>query len=68
MPLYFVNRRPQDNGDHEVHSEGCMRLPREANRDLLGWFSSCHEAVQAAKRRYPKVNGCYWCSPECHTS
>lgn len=71
MPEYCVNRNAQPNtGDHEVHDlaseKGC--LPDPQNRLILGWYASCGEAVEAAKRYYNDVNGCYYCANECHTT
>lgn len=68
MKKYYVNKKAQSNGDHEVHNETCYRLPDVANRLYLGEFSSCAEAVAAAKRHYSKADGCYYYSPTCHTS
>lgn len=63
---YYVNRNAQENGDHEVHRQGCTYMP--TNRKYLGNFSNCFEAVREAKREYPTANGCKFCSKECHTS
>ena len=65
MAKYYVNTNPQNNGDHEVHQEGCSWMPDE--RVFLGDYASCDAAVEAAKKYYPKSNGCYYCSRECHT-
>ena len=67
MPKYYVNKNEQDNGDHEVHKEGCSWMPEPQNRLYLGEFVTCHSAVSEAKRTYPQSNGCYYCSNECHT-
>ncbi len=68
MAKYYVNTNPQANGDHEVHKDGCSRMPEPANRLYLGDFSNCRDAVQAAKKHYAKSDGCYYCSNECHKS
>ncbi len=68
MASHYVNKQAQSNGDHEVHKSGCDRMPSVENRIYLGEFSSCREAVMAAKRYYPKADGCYYCCRECHTS
>lgn len=69
MARYCVNKNAQDNGDHEVHREGCDYWPNAENRIDLGNHSSCFTAVAQAKRdHYPQSNGCYYCSNECHTS
>lgn len=65
--LYYVNKKAQANGDHEVHKAGCEWMPDKENRIYLGDFSNCHAAVREAKRYYSQSNGCYYCSIECHT-
>ena len=67
MAVYYVNANAQPNADHEIHREGCQHLPNPENRIDLGLFESCHPAVAAARRHYVQVNGCFWCSRECHT-
>ncbi len=68
MARYYVNKNAQSNGDHEVHKWGCSFLPLENNRKYLGDFPGCSGAVREAKKSYPKSNGCYYCSNECHTT
>ena len=68
MPKYYVNKNAQANGDHEVHKESCSRMPLGQNAKYLGIFNNCHDAVAEAKKYYPKADGCYYCSNECHTS
>lgn len=67
MARYYVNSRAQANGDHEVHREGCSRMPSVENRVYLGDFLSCGPAKQEAKKRYPQSDGCFYCSRACHT-
>lgn len=68
MSDYYVNRNAQSNGDHEVHEDNCQYLPSPDNRIYLGNFTNCQDAVEAAKKYYNQVNGCYFCSRPCHTS
>ena len=68
MAKYYVNKNAQANGDHEVHKLGCTWIPNVENRIYLGEFDNCKDAVKEAKKYYTKVNGCYYCSKECHTS
>ncbi|PTX58818.1 hypothetical protein C8N46_112126 [Kordia periserrulae] len=68
MAKYYVNKNAQANGDHEVHKSGCLWLPNAENRKYLGEFSNCEDAVEKAKDYYDQVNGCYYCSNDCHTS
>lgn len=68
MIKYYVNTVAQENGDHEVHTSDCHWLPKPENREYLGEFYSCTGAVQEAKTRYSKADGCKHCCPACHTS
>ena len=68
MARYYVNKNVQPNGDHEVHKSGCSWFPNPENRTYLGDFYSCSSAVIEARRYYTQVNGCYYCSEDCHTS
>lgn len=67
MAYYYVNKNAQANGDHEVHKQGCSFMPEANNRIYLGDFLSCSPAVQKAKEYHSQANGCYYCSPACHT-
>lgn len=67
MKKYYVNNNVQSNGDHEVHNENCVYLPLQQNRTYLGFFFSCKDAVNEAKKHHTQVNGCKTCSTECHT-
>ena len=67
MDYYYVNKKAQENGDHEVHKESCDYLPNINNRKYLGLFSNCHDAVKKAREYHPQVDGCKFCSEECHT-
>lgn len=63
---YFVNQNAQATGEHEVHSENCFWLSLVTNKLYLGDFSSCAEAVRAARKYYLNVDGCIHCCRECH--
>lgn len=66
---YYVHTLTDAQNDHEVHTETCFRLPDASNRQELGEFNSCEPAVRAARNLgYTRVNGCYWCCRNCHTS
>lgn len=64
---YVVNRNAQENGDHEVHREGCSHYPAPENQVPLGDFTTCHPAVAKAKEIYRSADGCAYCSKECHS-
>lgn len=65
---YYVHDKTDDQGDHEVHVDGCDKMPSPLNRSFLGSFTNCTDAVKEAKKKYSKSNGCYWCCRACHTS
>lgn len=67
MPIYYVNKKEQENGDHEVHKSTCHKLPGKENQQYLGYFTDCHDAVREAKEYYSQSNGCIHCCPDCHT-
>ncbi len=73
MPYYIVNKNAQSNGDNEVHvtpRSSCSSplYPNPENQVHLGYHSTCHGAVQAAKNLgYRRANGCYYCANACHT-
>lgn len=66
MKKYYVHTNAQLSGEHEVHHEYCIYLPKEENRIYLGFFTSCKQVVKEAKKYYEKVDGCKICSRECH--
>lgn len=66
MKYYYVNRIKQSNGDHEVHESTCIYLPNIENREYLGSFNDCKEAVKKAKEKYVQSDGCFFCSNSCH--
>ena len=68
MASYYVNKKAQANGDHEVHKSGCIFMPSVENRKYLGEFYNCRDAVNEAKKTYTTANGCKTCSNECHTT
>lgn len=67
MKSYCVNKNAQDTGEHEVHTLDCDYLPETENQVYLGKFNTCHGAIREAKKHYSNVDGCYYCSKECHT-
>ena len=70
MLNFCVNNQSQLNGDHEVHNldAGCRYLPAMGHRVPLGQHASCQSAVSAARRHYPRANGCFYCANSCHTT
>ena len=64
---YYVNKNAQPTGEHEVHAEDCPYMPHIQNRQYLGCFDNCKEALKKAKDYYNNVDGCYYCASLCHT-
>jgi hypothetical protein len=67
MYKYCVNKNPQPTGEHEVHTSLCAYKPLPENSIFLGEYPSCHGAIAKAKEYFDEVDGCYFCSRECHT-
>lgn len=69
--FYFVNKNPEENGDHEVHAAYCdqLRKMKDPVTDLanLGFHDHCDTAVAAAKVSFPTADGCFFCCKPCHT-
>ncbi|EOG9295323.1 hypothetical protein ACLK9Z_000129 [Proteus mirabilis] len=66
---YYVHTSTDNHGDYEVHQDGCDHMPNASNRQYLGYFTSCAQAVSQAKANgHRTADGCYWCCRECHTS
>lgn len=66
MEHYYVNKIAQPNGDHEVHIFGCNYLPSSEHRQYLGYFATCSEALEEAKKTNPLSDGCFYCCKACH--
>lgn len=66
MANYYVSKKAA-NGDHNVHKEGCPRLPKPENRLFLGYFSSGEGTVEEAKKYYAASDGCCFCAGEKHS-
>ena len=66
VKFYIVNRIPQPTGEHEVHTLDCSYLPSLENRIPLGYFVNSRDAVQAARRHFVNIDGCFFCCPKSH--
>lgn len=66
MAKYYLNKNAQPTGEREIHKDGCLKLPDVNNRIYLGFFTNCKDALNEAKKIYPDVDGCYYCSNQCH--
>lgn len=59
--VYWVSKKAQKDGEHEVHVDSCKRKPYLENRHLLGSCVDEYAAMDEAKKIYKKVDGCYYC-------
>jgi len=71
MSYYYINKNPQpypEDGEHEVHKDGCTSAPLPQNRIEVGYFYNCKDAIKKARELFPlwKIDGCKYCSEECH--
>lgn len=64
---FYVNKKAQANGDHEVHRVTCSWLPGVENRVYLGDFDTSQAALREARKYFSQVDGCCYCCPEIHT-
>lgn len=53
--LYLINKET-----YEVHRTDCKHLPELKNRKMLN-SSNLKDAVNEAKKEYPKANTCEYC-------
>lgn len=61
MKLYYINRNPSLNGNHELHVATCNNLPNIFNRKYLGEYSTLSEATREAQKQYPNTIPCNNC-------
>ena len=66
MGNYYVDKNVGRNGEHEVHEAGCLHMPDVNDKEYLGSFPNCADAVIMAKKTYPAADGCGHCSNECY--
>ena len=62
MTHYFVDNRTQPDGAHEVHAVGCKRMAPD--KQYLGDFMTCEQAVFEARQVYWHIGGCARCMEE----
>ncbi|MFZ2072746.1 MAG: hypothetical protein WAV10_03660 [Minisyncoccia bacterium] len=72
MSRYIINQNAQPTGENEIHNDEkgvCDHLPNPENRILIGYYSTCQEAIIAARTMWPKniIDGCAYCCPACNT-
>jgi len=63
---YYVNKKAQLTGEHEIHKSSCRRLPKIENRIALGHCATYAAAKSLARNHFSKVDACYYCLQEYH--
>ena len=66
MRIYYINKKEQSEGFHDIHTSDCTYLPDAEYKQYLGVFTHCKHALQGAKTLFTKVNGCPYCIKECY--
>lgn len=61
MSHYYVSKFPKASGDHEVHTDACISLPRPENRLALGVHETSQHAVQYARLNFRQAVSCHQC-------
>lgn len=59
MTHYFVDNSTQPDGVHEVHAVGCKRMA--IDKQYLGDFLSCEQAVIEARKQFWQIASCVRC-------
>lgn len=61
MTVYYLDRHPQNNGEYQLHEDGCTQLPLPSDRTYLGTFQSLDAAIQKASRIHHRCRPCAMC-------
>jgi len=59
MTHFFVDNSTQPDGAHEVHAVGCRRMA--IDKQYLGDFLSCEQAVLEARKQFWTTAPCVRC-------
>ncbi len=57
----FLGIRPQTNGYHSLHRDGCPFMPDENKRIYLGRLFPGRNVIAEGQKYYEKVNVCRFC-------
>lgn len=57
--FFYVNNKPQPNGEHVVHTRDCWVLPND--RKYIGRYPTFNDALQGAKDHYTNIGSCSYC-------
>ena len=67
MDIYFVEKKAQPDGTHDIHTLNCDCLPTGDHRIFLGVFTTCGEALTEARQYFKRANGCFSCAINCYS-
>ncbi|GHB25149.1 hypothetical protein GCM10008106_02380 [Mongoliitalea lutea] len=62
MKFYYLATSPNTSGKFLIHAKDCPLLPEPLDRDYLGPFNSCAEALRRALRLNPNAECCGMCT------
>lgn len=65
MKFFYLSSSPNAQGAFEIHEKECEEIPSIYDRDYLGPFNTCLEAVRRASDFKQNVDVCPHC---CDTS
>lgn len=58
--FYFINNHAAENGNHEVHAQGCKLMPTD--KAYLGNFENVSEAMVEARKDFWQSSHCTCCT------
>lgn len=61
MKFFYIATSPNSKRAYQIHQKGCELIPNKYERDYLGPFNACHEAVRKASAQYQHVEVCSNC-------
>ncbi|MBN7812548.1 hypothetical protein J0A68_16455 [Algoriphagus sp. H41] len=61
MKFFYLSSIANGNGDFEIHDKECGSIPGSLDRDYLGPFNNCQEALRKAQSLNPKAVCCDSC-------
>jgi hypothetical protein len=57
--FYFINNHAAENGNHEVHAQGCKLMP--SDKAYLGNFENVGQALVEARKDFWQSSSCSGC-------
>lgn len=58
---FFVDFKKNENGEHEIHHEGCSKVNSFNHLTYLGDFNELKKAISKANEIYSLVRPCPYC-------